>query len=51
MVILITGPSFTGKTLLAQRLLEKNKYPYLSTFFSFRLGVYSETILPLLTLR
>ena len=31
MVIIITGASHTGKTLLAQRLLEKYKYPYLST--------------------
>lgn len=30
MVVLITGPSHTGKTLLAQRLLEQYKYPYLS---------------------
>ncbi len=30
MVILLTGASHTGKTLLAQRLLEKYKYPYLS---------------------
>ena len=30
MVILITGASHTGKTILAQRLLEKYKYPYLS---------------------
>ena len=30
MVLLITGASHTGKTLLAQKLLEKNKYPYLS---------------------
>lgn len=30
MVILITGASHTGKTLLAQKLLEKHKYPYLS---------------------
>lgn len=30
MIILITGASHTGKTLLAQRILEKNKYPYLS---------------------
>ncbi len=30
MVILITGASHSGKTLLAQRLLEKTKYPYLS---------------------
>lgn len=30
MIILITGASHTGKTLLAQRLLEKYKYSYLS---------------------
>ncbi len=30
MVILIAGTSHTGKTLLAQKLLEKYKYPYLS---------------------
>ena len=30
MIILITGASNTGKTLLAQKLLEKYKYPYLS---------------------
>ena len=30
MIILITGASHTGKTLLAQRLLERYKYPYLS---------------------
>ena len=30
MVILITGASHTGKTVLAQRLLEKYGYPYLS---------------------
>lgn len=29
-VILITGASHTGKTLLAQRMLEKHGYPYLS---------------------
>jgi len=31
MVVLITGASHTGKTALAQKLLEKYKYPYLST--------------------
>lgn len=31
MVILITGASHSGKTLLAQRMLEKYNYPYLST--------------------
>ena len=30
MIILITGASHTGKTALAQKLLEKNNYPYLS---------------------
>ena len=30
MVILITGASHTGKTLLAQRMLERYGYPYLS---------------------
>ncbi len=31
MIILITGTIHTGKTLLAQKLLEKYQYPYLST--------------------
>lgn len=30
LVIIITGASHTGKTLLAQRMLEKYKFPYLS---------------------
>ena len=30
MIILIAGASHTGKTVLAQRILEKYKYPYLS---------------------
>ena len=30
MIILITGASHTGKTALAQKLLEKYKYPYVS---------------------
>ena len=30
MIIIITGASHTGKTILAQRMLEKYKYPYLS---------------------
>ncbi|MBR2312291.1 MAG: AAA family ATPase [Clostridia bacterium] len=30
MIILITGASHTGKTALAQKLLEKHGYPYLS---------------------
>ena len=30
MIILITGASHTGKTLLAQKILERYRYPYLS---------------------
>ena len=30
MIVLITGASHTGKTLLAQKLMEKYNYPYLS---------------------
>lgn len=30
MIIIITGASHTGKTVLSQKLLEKYKYPYLS---------------------
>lgn len=30
MIVLITGASHTGKTALAQKLLEQYKYPYLS---------------------
>ena len=30
MIILITGATHTGKTLLAQKLLERYRYPYLS---------------------
>ena len=30
MIILITGASHTGKTVLSQKLLEKYKYPYFS---------------------
>ena len=30
MIIIITGASHTGKTALAQKILEKYKYPYLS---------------------
>ena len=30
MIILIAGSTHTGKTTLAQKLLEKYKYPYLS---------------------
>lgn len=30
MIVLITGASHTGKTALAQKLLERHKFPYLS---------------------
>ena len=30
MIVLITGASHSGKTVLAQRLLEKHRWPYLS---------------------
>ena len=30
MIILITGATHTGKTLLAQKMLEEYSYPYLS---------------------
>jgi len=30
MIIMITGVSHTGKTMLAQKMLEKYRYPYLS---------------------
>ena len=30
MIIIITGASHTGKTVLAQKMLEKFNYPYLS---------------------
>ena len=30
MIVLLTGASHTGKTALAQRLLERYQYPYLS---------------------
>ena len=30
MIVLITGASHTGKTLLAQRMLEEYRFPYLS---------------------
>ena len=41
MILLIAGASHTGKTLLAQRLLEKTHYPYLSTDQIGRAHVYS----------
>ena len=38
MIILLTGASHTGKTALAQKLLEKYKYPYLS-IDHFKMGL------------
>ncbi|MDR2166435.1 MAG: 2-phosphoglycerate kinase [Clostridiales bacterium] len=43
MVILIGGASHTGKTLMAQRLLEKYKYPYLS-IDHLKMGLYRANI-------
>jgi putative acetyltransferase len=39
MVILIAGASYVGKTLLAQKLLEKDKIPYLS-IDHLKMGIY-----------
>ena len=39
MIILIGGASHTGKTLMAQRLLERYKYPYLS-IDHLKMGLY-----------
>ena len=39
MIILIAGASYVGKTLLAQRLLEKYKIPYLS-IDHLKMGLY-----------
>ena len=39
MVILIGGNSCTGKTLMAQRLLEKYKMPYMS-IDHLKMGLY-----------
>ena len=43
MIFLITGASHTGKTLLAQRLLEKYYYPYLS-IDHLKMGLVREMI-------
>ena len=32
MIVLIAGTTHTGKTMLAQRLLERYGYPYLSIY-------------------
>jgi putative acetyltransferase len=39
MVILIGGASCTGKTFLAQKLLEKYHFPYLS-IDHLKMGIY-----------
>ena len=39
MIILIGGVGYSGKTLMAQRLLEKYKYPYLS-MDHLKMGLY-----------
>lgn len=39
MIILITGASHTGKTALAQRLLEKRHIPYLSSIDHLKMGL------------
>ena len=41
MVILITGASHTGKTVLAQRMLEKYQYPYLKG-----VCIHADNVLP-----
>ena len=43
MVILIGGVGFAGKTLMAQKLLEKYKYPYLSVDH-LKMGLYRADI-------
>lgn len=46
MIILITGSTHTGKTFLAQRLLEKHHYPYLSVDH-IKMGLIRSGICPL----
>ena len=46
MVVLITGSSHTGKTLLAQRLLEHLHWPYLSTDH-LKMGLIRSGLCPL----
>ena len=43
MIILIGGASHTGKTLMAQKLLEKYKFPYLS-IDHLKMGLYRANI-------
>lgn len=46
MIILIAGDTHTGKTLLAQRLLEKYKFPYLS-IDHLKMGLIRSKLCPL----
>ena len=43
MVLLITGASHTGKTLLAQKVLEKHHFPYLS-IDHLKMGLITNTV-------
>lgn len=46
MIILITGATHTGKTLLSQKLLEKYSYPYIS-IDHIKMGLIRSGICPL----
>ena len=46
MILLITGASHTGKTILAQRLLEKYGFPYLS-IDHLKMGLIRSGMVPL----
>ena len=39
MVVLLAGASHTGKTVCAQQLLEKYKYPYLFSLDHLKMGL------------
>ena len=45
MIVLITGASHTGKTVLAQKLLEKYKYPYLLMIVTRSILIYDKRTL------
>ena len=42
MIVLITGASHTGKTALAQRLLEQYHYPYLLSLIHISVKMYEK---------
>ena len=46
MILLIAGASHTGKTLLAQRLMERHRWPYLS-IDHLKMGLIRSGMLPL----